>query len=80
MNEYETNPRNVLSNGLTLLQVNPDCAAQLDPKDKYFGWLYIRAGSGEWVQHRKLPAWEIEVAQDQASDMAVQHGTKVRAG
>ena len=24
---YETNPRNVLPNGLTLLQVNPDCAA-----------------------------------------------------
>lgn len=26
---YTTNPRNVLPNGLTLLQQNPDCAAHL---------------------------------------------------
>lgn len=27
---YATNPRNMLPNGLTLLQQNPDCAARLD--------------------------------------------------
>ena len=31
---YETNPRNVLPNGLTLLQVGPDCAAHLDRAEK----------------------------------------------
>lgn len=41
---YETNPRNVLPNGLTLLQVNPDCAARLDPKASDRGWLYIKGG------------------------------------
>jgi len=37
---YTTNPRNVLPNGLTLLQQNPDCAARLDPsaKDRLSGF------------------------------------------
>lgn len=78
-NSYETNVRNVLGNGLTLLQVNPDCAAQLDPQARDFGWLYVRGSAGQWVTRRKLAPMEIEEAQDQASDMRVLHGTKVRA-
>lgn len=77
---YETNPRNVLPNGLTLLQVNPDCAARLDPQARDHGWLYIKGADGQWVTHRKLSDAEIEEAYDQAADMAVKHGTKVRAG
>lgn len=73
-------PRNVLSNGLTLLQVNPDCAAQLDPEMKDFGWLYIRGNDKQWVTFRKLLPLEIEKAQDQASDMTVLQGSKVRRG
>ena len=77
---YETNPRNVLPNGLTLLQVNPDCAARLNPQARDHGWLYIKGADGQWVTHRRLEAGEIEEAYDQASDMAVLQGTKVRAG
>ena len=76
---YETHPRNVLPNGLTLLQVNPNCAAQLDVKARDYGWLYINGADGQWVTWRKLDANEIEVAHDQAADMAVLQGTKVRA-
>jgi len=78
--DYHQNPRNVLPNGLTLLQVNPDCAAQLDPTHPAFGWLYTKHPDGQWVTLRKLPPQEIEVAQDQAADMTVLQGTKVRAG
>lgn len=77
---YETNPRNVLPNGLTLLQINPDCAAQLDPTARDHGWLYVKGADGQWVTHRKLAGSEIEEANDQAADMAVKHGTRVRAG
>ena len=77
---YETNPYNVLPNGLTLLQVNPDCAARLDPTAKDHGWLYIKGADGQWVTHRKLESSEIETAYDQAGDMAVLQGTKVREG
>lgn len=77
---YETNPRNVLPNGLTLLQQNPDCAARLDPTAKDHGWLYIKGADGQWVTHRKLSDAEIETAYDQAADMAVLQGTKVREG
>lgn len=73
-------PRNVLSNGLTLLQVNPDCAVQLDPEMKDFGWLYIRGNDKQWVTFRKLSLLEIDQAQDQASDMSVLQGSKVRSG
>ena len=34
--DYKFTPRNVLPNGLTLLQVNPDCAAQETEKR---GWV-----------------------------------------
>ena len=75
---YETNPYNVLPNGLTLLQVNPDCAARLDPKARDHGWLYTKNADGNWVTLRKLEESEIEVAYDQAADMAVWQGTKLR--
>ena len=80
MSEYMFNPMNQLKNGLTLLQVNPDCAAQLDPTAKDFGWLYVKGADNQWVTQRKLSPGEIEMAQDQASDCAVMHGTQVRAG
>jgi hypothetical protein len=78
--KYEFEPRNVLNNGLTLLQTNPDCAADLNIENKTFGWLYIKGGDGQWVTHRKLSSLEIESAQDQAADMRVLHGTNVRGG
>jgi len=77
---YHTNPFNQLPNGLTLLQVNPDCAAQLDARAKDYGWLYTKGADGQWVTFRKLSPGEIEIAHDQAADMAVLQGTKVRAG
>lgn len=79
MSDYFQQPRNVLPNGLTLLQVNPDCAAQLDSLAPDYGWLYIRGAQGQWVTQRKLSDGEIETAHDQAADMAVLQGTKVRA-
>lgn len=82
MNDYTTTPRNVLPNGLTLLQQNPDCAARLDPTAKDHGWLYTRCAETDWrwVTLRKLSDAEIETANDQAADMAVLQGTKVRQG
>lgn len=77
---YFQNPRNVLTNGLTLLQVNPDCAASLDCEAKDHGWLYTRGADGQWVTMRKLSPAEIEAACDQAADMAVLQGAQVRAG
>ena len=79
MTTYTQNPFNVLPNGLTLLQQNSDCAAQLDPRDKAYGWLYIKGTDGQWVTSRELSDAEIETAHDQAADMAVLQGTKVRA-
>ena len=68
----------LLPNGLTLLQVNPDCAAQLDASHKAYGWLYTKGADGQWVTSRKLSDAEIEIAHDQAADMQVWQGTKVR--
>lgn len=76
---YTSNPHNLLPNGLTLLQVNPDCAAKLDASAKDHGWLYTRGADGQWVTMRKLSPAEIETAYDQAADMAVLQGTQVRA-
>ena len=78
MSNYIDDARNVLPNGLTLLQVNPDCAARLDPKARDHGWLYIKGADGQWVTHRKLSMDEIETAYDQSADMKVLQGTKVR--
>ena len=77
---YLTTPHNVLPNGLTLLQVNPDCAAQLDAAAKDYGWLYTKGADGQWVTLRRLSDGEVEMAHDQAADMAVLQGTKVRKG
>lgn len=77
---YTMDPFNHLPNGLTLLQVNPDCAAQLDPNARDHGWLYVKGGDGQWVTLRQLSAEEIDEANDQAADMMVLQGTKVRAG
>lgn len=77
---YRTEPMNLLPNGLTLLQQNPDCAAQLDASDKAYGWMYTRGADGQWVTLRKMSDGEIEIAHDQAADMAVLQGTPVRAG
>ena len=77
---YRTIPINLLPNGLTLLQQNPDCAARLDQAAKDHGWLYTRGADGQWVTMRKLSDAEIETAYDQAADMAVLQGTRVRAG
>lgn len=80
--DYHQVPMNLLPNGLTLLQQNPDCAARLDPEAKDHGWLYTRRAETDWrwVTLRKLSPTEIETAYDQAADMAVLQGTKVRAG
>ena len=69
---------NRLPNGLTLLQVNPDCAAQLDARSAAYGWLYTRGADGQWVTMRKLSDDEIETAHDQEAGMTVLQGTKVR--
>jgi hypothetical protein len=69
---------NLLSNGLTLLQTNPDCAVKLDPVARDHGWLYMRGPDNQWVTSRKLSPDEIETAYDQAADMVVIHGTTVR--
>jgi len=78
MSDYIKTPHNRLSNGLTLLQVNPDCAVQLDTRDPRYGWLYTKGAGGQWVTLRKLDANEIETAYDQEADMVVLQGTKVR--
>ncbi len=75
---YIDQPRNVLRNGLTMLQQNPDIAAKLDPGAKDHGWLYRRGADGRWVTMRKMSNEEIERAYDQAADMKVLQGTKVR--
>ena len=69
---------NLTKDGLTLLQVNPDCAAQLDATHEAYGWLYTKGPDGQWVTSRKLTQDEIETAHDQAADGAVLQGTKVR--
>lgn len=77
MTSYIQNFRRV-GYGLTLLQVNPDCAAQLDASAKGYGWLYTKGADGQWVTIRKLSELEIEQAHDQDADGAVLQGTKVR--
>ena len=69
--EYEQEPRNVTETGLTLLQINPDLAAMLNPESQYYGWLFWHHPDGQWVTKRKLSADEISEANDQAADMMV---------
>jgi hypothetical protein len=75
MTTYQSKPYNKLSNGLTLLQVNPDCAAQLDASTRDYGWLYTKGAYGQWVTLRKLSADEVEIAHNQS---AVLQGTNLR--
>lgn len=79
--KYLDEVRNVLPNGLTLLQVNPDAAADLRQESNYFGWLFNRGPEiDQWVTTRKLSAGEIEEAYDQASDMRVLDAAHQRDG
>lgn len=75
---YQTNPYNILQNGLILLQLNPACAVRLDPQARDHGWLYVKGSENQWVTHRKLDSNEIEEAYDQFADMTVFNGTNVR--
>lgn len=69
MTRYIHEPFNITDTGLTLLQINPERAADLRKDSRYFGWLFYRHPDGQWVTLRKLSAAEIDEAQDQASDM-----------
>lgn len=66
---------NILSNGLVLLQQNPDCA--WNPNNN---WLYVKNSDNNWVTYRKLESWEIMQAEDQRDLCIVKQGTKVRNG
>lgn len=71
---------NSLPNGLTLLQVNPDCAVDLRTDSPTHGWLFVRGGDAQWVTYRKLEGVEFDQAWDQSVDGYVMQGTKVRVG
>lgn len=70
---------NQLSNGMTLLQKNPDIAVQLDGGD-WHGWLFNKHPDGKWVSQRKLESWEIMQAEDQRDEGKVIHSPHARAG
>lgn len=71
---------NILRNGLTLLQQNPLCAAQLDPQNRAYGWLYTKGACGQWITMRKLSQDEIDIAHEQEVDGVVLQGTTARVG
>ena len=73
-------PRNVLPNGLTLLQVNPDCAVSLSSNKRDYGWLYVRGADHQWMTHRKLSEVELRQAHDQAEDMVILQGGGLLVG
>ena len=70
---------NILPNGMTLLQKNPDFAVDLKG-GKWHGWLYRKHPDGHWVSHRKLEGWEIMQAEDQRDSGHVIHSPNARAG
>lgn len=78
MDEYHFDPMNELANGLTLLQVNPDCAADLRHESPMHRWLYVRHPDGQWVTFRKMSEQEFDQAWDQSCAGEVRQGTKVR--
>ena len=80
MTNYFQDFRKVGPNHLTLLQVNPDCAAQLDSRERDYGWLYIKHPDGQWVTSRKLEGLDLEIAHEQDANGHVLQGTKVRMG
>jgi hypothetical protein len=64
---------NHLSNGLILLQENPNCAVDLSGGEMH-GWLYYQAPGEDWVKQRKLLDWEIMQAEDQRDESIVLQG------
>jgi hypothetical protein len=67
-------PRNRvgINGALTLVQINPQRAADLGAGSAYFGWLFYPGPEvDQWVTLRKLSGDEIEEAQDMAADMMV---------
>lgn len=72
MSEYYFEPRNVLPNGLTLLQINPDCAVDLRVQSRGYGWLYHKGEEpDQWISVRRLEPLELRQAREQAEDMRV---------
>lgn len=70
--QYVNELRNVLPNGLTLVQINPQRAVNLQKESTTYGWLFYPGPEiDQWVTLRKLSPAEIEEANDQAADMAV---------
>lgn len=75
---YVFEPSNITETGLTLLQINPKCAADLRKDSSYFGWLFFQHPDGHWVTLRSLNNEEIDEAQDQASNNMVLDLHRVR--
>lgn len=72
MSKYVFNPYNEVD-GLTLLRVNPDVAADFKSSSPTYGFTFKKV-KGCWVLFEKLsPLW-LDAALDQASDMMVQVG------
>jgi hypothetical protein len=71
MPRYVNEPFNTLPNGLTLVQINPERAVDLNKESQFCGWLFWHHPDGQWVTERKLSTREIEDAYDQSSDMRV---------
>jgi hypothetical protein len=70
--QYVNEPRNILANGLTLVQINPQRAVNLQKESATYGWLFYPGPEiDQWVTLRKLSPGEIDEANDQASDMTV---------
>ena len=69
---------NVLSNGLALVQSNPDIAVRLDTSARDYGWLYKRGPDHQWVTYRKLCPAELESLSSPANLGRVRQGTRVR--
>ena len=62
-----------MDNRLTLVQRNPDKAVDLTG-GRWHGWLFSRHTDGQFVSERKLEAWEVMQAEDQADDGVVLDG------
>lgn len=68
-------PQNVLENGMTLLQVNPDVAIMLDPGHKDFGYVFRRTRS-VWQRSFKIDSIGLAAAYEQEADQRVYDGTE----
>ena len=67
---YVTCKENNLDNGLTLIQINPLAAVDLQKRSEYFGYLFLNT-EGEWYPEYKLSDIEIDYAYELSSDMKV---------